>query len=624
MGRKSSAKKKRREQKIKEETKKSPKKGKASKKLLKKTTLKKAKAKKKLSLKPPPPKIFGGILALIMVTILIIVGTTLFNKAFRPVPIAELLPAEETVAFVELNTNFEHIQMVKAKKLLLTTEYSLDKSISKIEENLSIDVGKDIQPWLGRQIGIAEIVLAQAADETQAASESISSIYFLEAISKKPAREFLQKMAENNLSELKPEPETTDQNDQNENDQANQPSTHEIQSLTLRYPSEDRSLDTKIYTTFIKDYLVLTPSLDALHLLIETQDTSKEKVSDDEKYEEALSKAPVNKVAFIYLNFDHSPDILLQKYGVFTESSLLSSAIQPFAELFNSEGAVLIAKDDYFVVESFMGLDEAYLKGDKNVTYKERYDADLTNYVPENPDVFLGGTNVEKQVKRLVALFSEGNQSTTQVFEGVLQNYTEKYFGNSISVEEDIYPLVQNEFAFSIKNAYTLALELEDPSEDALKLHKIANNFISSGTVFEPHIEEHELPDGTIAKEIVATPEELIKSESKYDNVTIYEMETESKSWGAYYTVVGSIAIISTNKDTLTESLKLVLDKETESLKTSKIYPLHIAPALKDSDEVAYFNILKFWPTSGLIKSISTAKEYYGDGIMAHHYIYVE
>jgi hypothetical protein len=582
MGRKSSAKKKRR---IEKQEIQKPQKTK--------------KTKKKLKIpQVPPQKIFGTLLAAIMLTILITVSTVLFKKAFSPVSLADLLPEKETVAFLEINTNLDHTQLVKAQTLLEGTEYSVQETMMQIEEKLSINISQDIKPWLGRQIGVAELLLSD-----------LHSVYFLETTSKKKTEEFLKLFAENNLSELT----TTEAG---------------LHSFTLRHKGENRSLDQALYANFLEEYLIISPSKESIKLLI---DSNSEKIANNDKYQEARSSAPVNKVGFIFMNFKHSPEILLQKYGVLTNSPLLSSAIQPFAELFNSEGLSLIAKDEYFVVDTFMNLNESYLKGNRYITYVENYDADLVGYIPEDADAFWGGEDLEKQTKRLVALLSEGNQATTQIFEGVLKNYTEKYFGSSVSLEEDIYPLVQNEFAIVLdktedENIYTLILELDDPTDDALKIQKIANNFISSGAVFEPHVEEHELPDGTIAKEIVATPEELVKSEDPHGetDVVVYQMETESKNWGVYYSIVDSKAIISTDKATLEKSLNLALNEAVNSIENSKIYNLHVDPILGNLDEVSYFDILSFWPDSKLVKSISTGKEYFSNGITAHYYIYVE
>ncbi|MBT3704254.1 DUF3352 domain-containing protein [Candidatus Peregrinibacteria bacterium] len=593
MGRKSSAKKKRRlEEKIKEE-KKTPKSKK--KKATAKATAKAAKKAVKVKIQVPRQKIFGGLLSAILFTMLVYVSIELFTTAFRPTSIAEYLPADKTSAMLEINTNVDHTQLVKAKELLAQTSYSAEVSFAKIEERMSLDLEKDIQPWLGRQIGVAEIAIEEDG--------SPKTVYFLETMGREQTKTSLANVAENNLTEIS---EKTYNNEK-------------IYEFNLRYPGEDRSLDNMAYASFVDKYLIFSiGSEEVIHLILDAQtNTTQTKLAEKEKFQDALDESAINRVAFVFINFDQHPEALLQKYGVFSGSSLLNSAIDPFSKIFSSEGLVVIAADKYFEIETFMSLEEDFLKGNRYVTYQADYDAELMKYIPEEINVFWGGEDVERQVKRIATLLSEGNEETTQLFEGVFESYTEKYFGNNVSLIEDIYPILQNEFALAqnAEGKYLISLELEDPTEDALRIQKIANNFISAGAVFEPHIEEHELPDGTIAQEIVATPEELIKSETKYDDLTIYQMETESKEWGVYYSILDSILLASTNKEFLEKSLDLYLNKSDANLAISKI---------PNSDEVFHFNILSFWPESKLVKSLSTGKEYFGNGVKAYYYIYVE
>jgi hypothetical protein len=614
MGRKSTAKKKRRIQEQKKEE--SEKKIKEQKKTSKK---KKVKQEKPVKERKPVPKqkIFGGLLTAIMLTLFVYVSMLLFSGAFGPTPLAEILPEEQTVAFLEINTNIDHTQLVKAKELLHETTYSIDEKTAFLEDLINTSVDENIKPWLGRQLGLAEILYSREEE-----GESLATVYFVETIGKQQTESTLKMIAGNNLSEF--------ENTGSE--------TGEISKFTLRNPSEDRSKDKQIYTTFIDSYLVIAPDTPVgLDILLKAQKEETPKIASSGKYEAVYDKTPFNKIAFIYLNFDHELSSLMQKYGVYTESKLLNSAVQPFALIFNSEGLALTAKDNYFEVEAFMSLEESFLGANRFVTYKEDYDADLTQFIPVKLDVFWGGESIERQVKRIITLLSEGNDTTNEIFEGVLNSYTEKYFGSSVSLIEDIYPLVQNEFALGArlegdegKDKFLLILELSNPTEDAIRLQKIANNFISSGAVFEPHIEEHELPDGTVSKEIVATPEELIKSESKYNDIIVYEMETESGGWGVYYTVFEEKAFISTNKEYLEASLNLAVNGDEYSeeyptnIKDSPIYDIHIAPALSSVDEVAYFDVTKFWPESELIKSLSTGKEYLKNGVKAYYYIHVE
>ncbi len=168
MGRKSKAKKEKRETRSEEERKRKEKKpgifAKFKKKesnkkaAAKKTTTKKTTTKKAPKIKITRKQILGGLLTLIMLTILISVGFLLFEKAFKPRPIAQILPADNTVAIIEINSNFNHNQLAKTFALLENhEEYSKEKLIEYVEEKFLINYETEIEPWLGRVVGLAII-----------------------------------------------------------------------------------------------------------------------------------------------------------------------------------------------------------------------------------------------------------------------------------------------------------------------------------------------------------------------------------------------------------------------------------------------------------------------------------
>ncbi|MBI4232331.1 hypothetical protein HY605_03805, partial [Candidatus Peregrinibacteria bacterium] len=79
-------------------------------------------------------KLMGAALSAIMLVILVAVGYLLFQKAFKAAPIARILPAETTIATVEINTNFEHNQLIKTfAQLKNYPEYSKESLIKKAE-----------------------------------------------------------------------------------------------------------------------------------------------------------------------------------------------------------------------------------------------------------------------------------------------------------------------------------------------------------------------------------------------------------------------------------------------------------------------------------------------------------
>lgn len=142
------------------------------------------------------------------------------------------------------------------------------------------------------------------------------------------------------------------------------------------------------------------------------------------------------------------------------------------------------------------------------------------------------------------------------------------------------------------------------------------------GAVFEPQIVEHTLPDGTIAKEIVAIPEKILKEQSTYQDHTIYELKMGSQGWGIYYTLVDDIAIFSDNKASLQHSLDLLADNKN-SLTSTTTYDNIIAPTLRQADELTYLNFEKIpniKPLSDLLKTFSGGNAYFEGGIMSINY----
>jgi len=192
-----------------------------------------------------PHKIFGWLLALIMLTILVVVAGMLYTQAFKATSIAKYLPSDRTAAFVELNINKEHTQFTKTEKLLAKTEYSFEKIKSIISDKLGVNLDKTELLWLGRSLGIAEIL-------TQNESQSLSTIYFLEIINREDAMKFLEVLAETNFSKFT-------QVDSKES---------VIYSFKLRYKGEDRSQDKIYYIGFVENYLVASEDKEVLNSIL--------------------------------------------------------------------------------------------------------------------------------------------------------------------------------------------------------------------------------------------------------------------------------------------------------------------------------------------------------------------
>ncbi len=591
MGKKSTAKKKRREEGTEEKTK-----NKVSffQKFRKKKTKeqkeekKSAKEKKEIKQRKFPiskKQILGGILTLIMLTILVVVGFLLFQKAFKPSPIASLLPEERVIGFVEINSNFNHSQLEKAFKLLKNHEkYSKENLIKYIEDSFLINYENEIKPWLGRVVGFVYIKSIK--------DEKLNTIYFGEVFSETNAKDIFSKGS----------------------------STIDYKNNSIYVASNGNS------KVIIDDYLFMSDNSDILKEIIDFQDSSEKSLYDSENYRRIDDNMPLNKTAFIYIDFNQITDEFFQKFPYLSEKGLTKDRLEPFMDLLSSEGLSLIALDDKFALQSFLNLNRDNLSDAEYISTQEKYRADLTEYVSSDLLAFWGGENFEYQAKRLLESLS-GNTETADLFDKIIDTYTQKYFGPEINFKNDILPLFANEFAIALeqinnKNIYKLIIELEDPQSSAVTLHEIADNFAEIGAFFEPEIVEHVLEDGTVSKEIVAIPEEITKNEIFYEGTTIYTLNMGQENLEIAYAVFNNVGIIATGIEGIKSSIDAKNEK-IQNLKNSDEFNKLISPVLSHSDEVSYFNIEKLFNME-LISSISSGNNYFNDGITSINYLRIK
>jgi len=567
-----------------------------------KTIKKKEKEEKKPRFKINKKKLFGGVLALIMLAILFAVGYLIFEKAFSAEPIAKLLPADSTVALVEINTNFDHTQLNKTFKLLQNhSEYSKENLIKFAENFFSLVYETDVKPWLGREVGIAYM---NSAKETNI----VYDLYFAEVLSQTNVEKFLQRY----------------------NPTENVYTGNKMYSVKFPGGSE--------YVTFLDNYLVASPSEQAIFQLIDTQNSSNEKLYSTNQYRKVDNNLPLNRTAFLYVNFDQLNDNFLHKVPFLNSTGVSFSMIKPFIKAFDSEGAALIALDNNFAIQTFLTLHTENSENSSYLSFDKKYSADFAAYLPKNTLAFWGGEDLGKELEKMISTFSGGDDSSQMLVDQVIQSYVQKYFGQDTSFKDDILPLLKNEFSFSIeklndKNIYKLVFGLENAQSDTVKLHQLASNFASYGGIFEPKVVDHTLPDGTVGREIVAAPEEILKIESTYNNTTIYELKMGKQNRSIYYSIINNLAVICSDYDSVKTTLDLVKG-QGESLSSTDRFIQDIKPVIKGSDEVSFFDfdgilplIFKqnnLPPALGIISSFSSGKNYFNDGVVTINYLHIK
>ncbi len=534
-------------------------------------------------------KIFGVALVIIMLSILVATGYLLFEKVFKPIPIAKYLPSDRTMAFIDLNSNFNHNQVIKSFELLRNyPEYSEKKVQEVLEKKLVGNYDADIRPWLGRSMGIA--FLKGRQDE-----KVLETIYFAEATNKANAKKFI----ENKKTYIK-----------------------------MPYAGYDMySSESGEKIAFVDNYVIYSDDKKAIENLLDFESSQDKSVFSSEKYSRISNNMPINKMAFLYVNFNQISEAFLKNIPFLKNMDIDFGQLLPLVKLMDSDGMAVVAINDKFAIQSFLNLNIDKVKDKKYIKMNQKYSADITQYVGENALAFYGGQNIEGQLKRLIEILSSGRQEVVENFDKVLQNYTQKYFGSEVIFNLDILPLLKNEYALAIENdggkpIYKFFLELSDKEKDAGKLDKIADNFAKIGGIYKQEVVDHTLPDGTEAQEIMAVPEAIKKESETYKGVKITELHI-GESKGIFYAIIDNIAVISDSFNGIQKSIDLKENKN--NLKVSATFKKLIEPILKNSDEISYFNIAKLLPNLHLpISEVSGGNNYFDDGIVSINYLHVK
>lgn len=560
-----------------------------------KKSIKKIKEATQVLKKVDKRKIVISTLVILIVVITFSIGYMLFQKAFRVDSIAKFLPKNETVAFLEFNTNLDHNQVIKATKLLSKNEkYSKENLILKVEKFFGFNYENDIKPWLGRVAGIA-IVNSKSGDE-------INTVYFAELKDKTAFENFLK--------------------------------SQEFKSKI--YQGKAIYSGNNLHASVADNYVFFSENEKSISQLLDFQISGEGTLNTEDEYRKVEKNLPLNKMVFFYINFDKVKDSLFKEYAFVSESGLSMATLSPFLRLFDSEGVALVAMENNFALQSYLNFDDLVLNGIQSNDFSEQYTSVLTNYIPKDIDVMWGSRNMEFQLMRLIEILSAGEENTLKIFENFLNNYTKKYFGAETSLKEDIFPLFKEEFAFTVKtqeakNIYTLLLKLDSPQKNAITIQEIANNFTSIGAIFEPKIVEHVLPDGTVSKEIIAAHEEIVKTKNPYKKTTIHELKMSKQGWGIYFSVFDQIAVISNSL----ENVKATIDKNNsqENFAKNLVFVERVEPIIKSTDEILYVNFANLLPVlkkNGkmpevfeIIDTLSSGKNYFNDGIVTISYIYL-
>ena len=540
-------------------------------------------------------KIRAVMLSLIGVFAIGFIAWFLFGKLFRPQSLADLVSADRTIAIAEVNIDFQNDQLKKFDQLFAKYPVLQTQTlIGAVNLFSGFNYSTDLKPWLGRKVGVV-------------LNKDFSPTLFVEVLDQQKALSFIQ-------------------------NQSMQTPQNVFQTLNYK--------DKKIYSTNIKvplvfttinNYLVFAKDQAAVQSTIDDFESGAHLGSDD-YYQKVANNLPSSNLAFVYLSNKNLYAALQAAPAIFAAHSDELKKFKSFFDLFVGEGAVLISGNNNLVVQSFEAVDKSKLQGKALLSFDQSYRGNLLSFVANDSIFLAGGHDLSRELQRFSEIMDTGAGVDETVFKSVIEAQKQRFFGDDVSLEDDILPLFKNEYLFTVTNTFdkpalNLVLDLNDASSDLVKLEKVVTAFVKTGGIFAPKIQNVTLPDGTTGQEIIASAAQIERTEDTYESYNIVKLKIGETGWNIYYTISNNKALFSTNLDSLKKIIGISEGRTENSIVTSQSYLKNIQPYLGSADEIMNIKLGALTDALGLtsnkmispyilpFNNVTATKNYFDDGI---------
>jgi hypothetical protein len=553
-------------------------------------------------------KLLTGIIITI-IALIILAGATyiVLNRLFRAKDIAKILPQHDVIAILEMNIHERDQQLVKFFDTFQENEIlSKEQMILNLNEMFSIDFEKEVAPWIYRKAGAALI-------KGQTSENAFDTLFFIETRDKDKAMKFMESQG------IQPGTLEGTTTLNQEFVVAEDYDGHKIYRYPISYEFE---------FIFLGDYLVIGSNREVLEYLIDADSVFATKYSRNNRYNRISHNVSYNNLIFGYVDFAALTDLLKEDQSFLAQKGSELANFMPFLKVFEGGAFAGGVKKDELYLQTFVSIDNEYLKGKGLFEFDNKYIAKQHDLLPEDVAGFIGGRELEGQLQSLGEIFGSSGKIQELVFEGILNGAVNTYFTEDIDLKIDIYPLLQKEYLIAMldNDSLIVMLELSDIENDKARVDTLVNSFMRKGAIFAPRVVEVELEDGTTGEEIQVIPEEMKKTNEEYRGYDITVINVGSKPWGIYYAYVLDSIVITTQKDVLNQIIEIAIN-EKQGFSDSPKYKMALSKLLGSSDETAYVDLSPYVEVTEKIKpvnAVSWGKNYFKDGIQSTYYFFTK
>lgn len=539
---------------------------------------------------PLKNKLINGAILLIILLAFSLMAIFMAQKVLEPTNLGNILPANQTVAFLTINTND------LSTKTTLPEDYSLssinlEQAVAGYFDQESFNLLED---WFKSQIAVAMIMDA---------NQSIKKVYFVEYEDRSITMDFLRSITTENEKLIT---ETYE--------------GHMIYSY---------SLSQNFSASFISNYLVLAETTDLIKLIIDSSEGNSSSLKTLNAYNTIADNLPYNATGMVFWNAKLYPDLVASYLPIY--DMLPEALIAPILSIFTGFGASIQASPEGFYIQTYTSVDKNLLEEASYFGFVKKYNAYLADFIPGEPEMFFGGQDLQGEIDKTISVFKQFNESAAIIFEGILRGAVKDYFGDSIDIDTDIYPILEDEYAISVYGNeeggkdYLVLVGLGDSEEKQIHIDTLKQGFLQQQIYSEPYVQTYILQDGTEGKEVVANLVEILNEKIIYDSAEIDIFYLSNGNSLGYMTVSNDNLVMATDIDMLKQSLDLMNGSGSGSFANSEKMSV-VTSIMNSADEASLLDIRsmrdsEFWGIEFFspFSSISSSKNFFNDGVATFH-----
>lgn len=515
--------------------------------------------------------VLGGL------ALIFFLGKFIYSNFVPNSNLAEHLPAEETVAYLEL----EDVELPEK----LNSQGAQEKLLEALHQYFQFDLKPALEGF-----GTGKVAYALMDVE----GEANKPILFVEAKSKSAAQDYFKSLM--------------------------------LESETLESSEDEKEIFTfsqgqPYYFRFFDRFVALSSESEVLEKLSET---GNQFLSQNANYQKTINNLPRDAWMIGYLNVSK-----LQ----LEELSGLKNILEPLKPAVHNFGIAVRKNEDGFHFNTFLNVNKDLLPA--GTPEEGTFTHELTDFLPaDNIALYVGGRNLAEEWQSTLETISNLNPSYGLILEGLLRAQTDKAFGAEVDLRNDLYPLFEEEYALMLGDSdqgkeVELILAHNDQAFVERKMEKMAQGFETIASTFEPKVSVVSLPDGTESRELVPDDTSIEKTDKEIAGHQTYCTKVGTKT--AFCYAVTEDKVLMTNSEKLLEKS---LTKSADMLSSTTSFASATENLSHVTDEITYLNFDRFIayfeekpilqllkPMTANLDSATWVKQYFDDGVSSEGYV---